>query len=116
MAEVPHATEVRLPGGRIHDVAHVCWQYLNLGPEVADVAAAGRGIRTVCEAYGLADRSRVLPAVLRWQDRCWRGIEAQARAGVPAMARLRDTGAARSVREARRWVARHREDLEAVLL
>jgi hypothetical protein len=48
---------------------------------------------------------------LWWQDRCWRGIEAKAAAGDPAMTRLRDIGAARSVRDAFDWVSSHRADL-----
>ena len=50
-----------------------------------------------------------------WQDRCWRGIEAGAAAGDPAMAGLRDRGAADSVRAAADWVKRHRAGLDAAL-
>jgi hypothetical protein len=41
--------------------------------------------------------------ILWWQDRCWRGIDAGAEAGNPAMARLRASGAVRSVRAAYDW-------------
>ena len=53
-----------------------------------------------------------------WQDRSWRGIQAGADAGDPAMVRLRDDGAVRddsAVREVRaafEWVAAHRSELE----
>lgn len=68
--------DLAAPGDRIHDVAHVCWQYLDLGPAVTDVAEAARRIRLVCDAYGLDGRNRLLDTVLWWQDRCRRGIEA----------------------------------------
>jgi hypothetical protein len=103
--------DVAAPGARIHDVAHVCWQYLDLGPGVAEPAAASRRMRLICDAYGLPGRDRLLDAILWWQDRCWRGIEAKAAGGDPAMTRLRDGGAARSVRDAHDWVTSHRAEL-----
>jgi hypothetical protein len=50
--------------------------------------------------------------IMWWQDRCWRGIQAGAAAGDPAMVRLRADGAVREVRAAGRWVARHRAELD----
>ena len=106
--------DIAAPGKRIHDIAHVCWQFLGLGPGLgADVADAGRRMRLVCDAYGLADRSDLLETILWWQDRCWRGIAAQAAAGDPAMIRLRDSGAARTVRDADDWVSSQRAELAA---
>ena len=31
------AWDIAAPGARIHDVAHMRWQYLDLGPEVSDL-------------------------------------------------------------------------------
>jgi aminoglycoside phosphotransferase (APT) family kinase protein len=101
------------PGKRIHDVAHVCWQYVGLGPGLPDADAAGRRIGVICDAYGLADRDGLLEKILWWQDRSWRGIEDRAAAGDFAMIRLRESGAARSVRDAFDWVAAHRDELAA---
>ncbi len=42
--------DLAAPGRRIHDVAHVCWQYLGLGPG-ASPGTAARGIRLICGAY-----------------------------------------------------------------
>jgi hypothetical protein len=103
------------PGARIHDIAHVCWQYLRLGPDVADASQAGRRMRLICDAYDLRDRDHLVETILWWQDRCWRGIEARARAGDPAMTRLRDNGTAHSVRDAYDWTARHHTQLRAQL-
>jgi len=103
--------DVAAPGKRIHDVAHVCWQYLGLGPGTADPADAGRRMRLICDAYGLADRDSLLESIVWWQDRCWRGIDANAAATDPAMIRLRDAGAAHSVRAAFEWVTGHRAEL-----
>ncbi|WP_405522359.1 phosphotransferase [Streptomyces canus] len=107
--------DLAAPGARIHDVAHVCWQYLDLGPAVTDVAEAARRIRLVCDAYGLDGRDRLLDTVLWWQDRSWRGIEAGALRGEPAMVGLRDQGAVDEVRTAREWVAGHRRELGSLL-
>jgi Phosphotransferase enzyme family len=105
--------DIAAPGRRIHDIAHVCWQYLDLGPGLSDAADAGRRMRVICDAYGLTDRGGLLETIVWWQDRCWRGIEGKAAAGDPAMIRLRDSGAARSVRAAFDWVSGHRAELAA---
>ncbi|WP_205863256.1 phosphotransferase [Planosporangium thailandense] len=107
--------DVAAPGDRVQDVAHVCWQYLNLGPDVADTAESARLVRLIADAYGLADRSSLVDAILWWQDRCWRGIEAAAAAGEPAMIRLRDLGVTRRVRLAYRWTADNRAHLGRAL-
>jgi Phosphotransferase enzyme family len=107
--------DIAAPGARIHDVAHMCWQYLDLGPAVPDLAAASHGVRLLCDAYGLADRSQVVDTILWWQDRCWRGIDAGAEAGNAAMAALRASGAVTSVRAAFDWVAARRAAIEAAL-
>lgn len=108
--------DIAAPGERVHDVAHLCWQYLDLGPGVTDVEEAGRLIRLVCDAYGLPDRTTLVATILWWQDRCRRGIEAGADAGQPAMLRLREAGVPGSIRAARDWVGRHRAALDAQLL
>jgi hypothetical protein len=68
-------------------------------------------MRLICDAYGLRGRGSLLETILWWQDRCWRGIEARAAGGDLAMTRVRDSGAARSVRDAFGWVTRHRAEL-----
>jgi hypothetical protein len=92
--------DIAAPGKRVHDVAHVCWQYIDLGPQVRDTATAARLVRVIADAYGLTDRSALIDTILWWQDRCWRGILAAADAGDPAMARLRELGTVKSVRAA----------------
>jgi hypothetical protein len=108
--------DIAAPGSRLHDMAHACWQYAGLGPG-ADPDEAARRIRVICDGYGLADtgRASLLETILWWQDRCWRGIEAKAETGDPAMIRLRDSGGARSVRAAYDWVAAHRRELSVHL-
>ncbi|MFJ8545890.1 phosphotransferase [Streptomyces sp. NPDC093586] len=104
--------DLAAPGARVHDIAHVCWQYLGLGPSVTCVEEAARRMRLIVDAYGLSDRQRLVSTILWWQDRCWRGIESQADAGDVAMARLRDAGVVGHVRAARQWVSDHRDALE----
>lgn len=107
--------DIAAPGSRIHDVAHMCWQYAELGPQRPDAAEQARRVRVLCDAYGLEDGSNVVDTILWWQDRCWRGIDAQAEAGVEAMARLRDTGAVTKVRASYDWVFQNRSTLEEAL-
>jgi aminoglycoside phosphotransferase (APT) family kinase protein len=107
--------DLAAPGARLHDLAHVCWQFLDLGPSISDLPEAARRLRLLCDSYGLADRTRLVETILWWQDRCWRGIESGAAAGNPAMARLRDHGAVAGVQAAYAWVAGHRAELEAAL-
>ena len=104
--------DLAAPGPRIHDIAHVCWLYLGLGPG-ADVGRAARGIRLICGAYRLDGQGEIVDVIMWWQDRCWRGIQAGAAAGDPAMVQLRDDGEVREIQAAFRWVAEHRDDLEA---
>lgn len=103
--------DLAAPGRRAHDVAHVCWQYVGLGPGITDVAGAARRMRLICDAYGLADRSGLVDVILWWQDRCRRGIAAAAAAGDPAMVRLRRAGVVAEVRAAHAWVEQHRDAL-----
>jgi hypothetical protein len=107
--------DIAAPGDRLHDLAHTCWQFLDLGPSTNDLPEAARRLRLLCDSYGLADRTRLVETILWWQDRCWRGIESGAAAGDPAMARLRDQGAVAGVQAAHAWVAGHRAGLEAAV-
>ncbi|CAL9344418.1 hypothetical protein SUDANB176_00337 [Streptomyces sp. enrichment culture] len=104
--------DLAAPGARVHDIAHVCWQFLGLGPSVTDVEEVVRRMRLIVDSYELSDRRRLVSTILWWQDRCWRGIEAQADAGDAAMARLRDAGVVRQVQTACQWVFDHRGALE----
>jgi hypothetical protein len=107
--------DLATPGARIHDVAHICWAYLALGPEVADVTEAARLVRRIADAYGLADRSPLVSTILWWQDRCWRGIVAGAGTGDPACLRLRAAGVVEEVQAAYRWTVDVRPVLERAL-
>ncbi|MET7685306.1 phosphotransferase [Streptomyces sp. NPDC005423] len=107
--------DLAAPGARIHDVAHVCWQYLGLGPSVGDVSDTARRLRLIADGYALVDRRALVPTILWWQDRCRRGIEAAAESGNPAMIRLRAAGAVTEVREAYQWVSDHRLALDRAL-
>jgi hypothetical protein len=107
--------DIAAPGRRIHDIAHMCWQYVGLGPAVTDAADAARRVRLMADAYGLADRSELVDTVAWWQNRCWRGIEAEAEAGAPHAVALRAAGAIREVRDAFDWVVANRSRLAAAL-
>jgi hypothetical protein len=103
--------DLAAPGRRVHDVAFMCWQYLDLGPGITEVSDAISGIRMLCDAYRLAERGDLVETILWWQDRCWRGIQASAAAGTPSGLALRDAGAITEVRNAWQWVRNHRDRL-----
>jgi Ser/Thr protein kinase RdoA (MazF antagonist) len=109
--------DLAAPGQRVHDVAHVCWQYVGLGPGVADEHEAARLVRAIVDGYALVDRASVVDTILWWQERCWRGLEvaAEAEAGEPAMIRLRDNGAADRVRAAHQWTSNAKATFEQAL-
>ncbi|MFL1381351.1 MULTISPECIES: phosphotransferase family protein [unclassified Nocardiopsis] len=105
--------EIAAPGRRIDDVAHLCWQFLGLGP-AADPAASARAIAAVRTAYGLPDPQAVLvDRVLWWQTITADGIEQGAAQGDPALLAFVERGAVTEVRTAHRWVTAHREALSA---
>src|SRR5262249_40906786 len=85
--------DLAAPGERVQDLAHLCWQFLNLGPEVREISEAVRQLHLMAEAYGLGRQSNLVATILWWQDRCWQGIEDRAASGESAMIRLRDSGA-----------------------
>jgi hypothetical protein len=49
----------------------------------------------------------VIEAMLWWQDRCWRGIQAEAEAADPRMQALRSDGVIERVQADFRWTLRH---------
>jgi hypothetical protein len=58
---VPYAFvgwEQAAPGRRLDDLAHVCWQFLGLGPGRSSAYAVGGLMRQVSDAYGLTGRER----------------------------------------------------------
>jgi len=105
--------DLAAPGERIHDIAHLCWQFAGLGdPTLHDWREL---VQSICNGYGEFDRTELVETILWWQDRCWRGIESAAASGDPAMIRLRDLGAPGDIRAAYDWVRIHRADLDAAL-
>jgi hypothetical protein len=77
---------------------------------------AARLVAVVADSYGpVAARPALVETILWWQDRCWRGIDAAADAGEPAMVRLHEQGAVDEVRAACEWTSQHRSVLEREL-
>lgn len=105
--------DIVAPGERVHDIAHLCWQYVGLG--APDLPDDERLLVAACEGYGEFDRSRLIETVLWWQDRCWRGIEAGAENGDAAMRRLVESDVPADIRAAHAWVEQHRARLERAI-
>src|SRR5690606_1495665 len=103
------------PRPRVYDLAQVCWKFLDLGPAVLDLAECSRKMRLICDAYGLADRSALVDAIIWWQEATIWGIETGAAEGKPEMLRLRDAGFLPEIRAAIDWMRLHRATLEGAL-
>jgi aminoglycoside phosphotransferase (APT) family kinase protein len=91
------------PGDRVHDLAHMCWTYTRLGPG-ADVAVIEHRLDVAMGAYRWdGSAAEVVDAMLWWQDRCWRGIVAEADAGDDAMRALVGNGIVDAVKSDYSW-------------
>ena len=104
------------PGDPLADVAHVCWQFLGLGPG-RDAENVAPRLASAADAYGLDHERRraLVDQILRWQQQSADGIEGGAAAGRVPMRVLVDRGAVEEIRAARAWVVRHRAVLDAAL-
>lgn len=103
--------DLAAPGRRVHDVAHLCWQWLDLGPSVTDLSETARRVRLVAGTYGIGDLDLLIDTVLWWQERCADGIDQGAAAGDPVMRRFQADGVPDAVRRAREWTGAHRSEL-----
>jgi hypothetical protein len=103
------------PGFRLHDLAHVAWQWAANATSTPDVAA--RLVRVAADSYGLdrTGRADLVDTILWWQDRCWRGIQNRIDRGSKNVRRLEDAGAVGAVRADYQWTVRNRSVLDAAL-
>jgi Ser/Thr protein kinase RdoA (MazF antagonist) len=78
------------PGSRLWDVANAayCWAPLISEVRLFGLAERARRVRLFCDAYGLQDRSQLLPVMRVRVDHVARFIEAQARSGDPGFVQL----------------------------
>ncbi len=104
--------DLAAPRGRIYDVGHICWKYLNLGPSIADLDECARKIRIICEAYGLENLNGVVDAITWWQESSIWGIETGVEAGDKGMIRLKNAGVLPEIRASVTWVEKNRTALE----
>lgn len=95
------------PGRRVHDLAHLCWTYTGINP-TADPDLVRHRIHVCLEAYGWTGTpGEVVGAMLWWQDRCHRGIRAEADAGDRTMQALVADGVMDAVRGDYHWTLEH---------
>jgi hypothetical protein len=106
--------DLAAPGPRVDDVAQMCSTYLALGPS-CDLGEAARMVGVLADAYGLADRSRLVDAIIGGQDRCWRGIEAAAVGGDVRATAMVEGGIVRDVRDCHQWTVGHAATLRQAL-
>ncbi|MHB1924700.1 MAG: phosphotransferase [Acidimicrobiales bacterium] len=102
-------------GNRIRDVAHACWQFLDLGYPGCDPSVTAGLLSVMCDAYGLDDRSQLLPMITGIQEESASGIEALARGGEGPYIGLVDRGTPAALRRVRQWVLDNWETLESRL-
>jgi aminoglycoside phosphotransferase (APT) family kinase protein len=104
------------PGSRVWDLA---WAALTWVPLWADEDSTGPGrasrLRLLCDAYGLADRAEVVPAIRARVEGTAEWIEGGAAAGEPVHVRLRDEGHAQGYRRAAAQLGAVEAELRAAL-
>lgn len=109
------------PGRRVHDVALVCWQFLDLGPRRASAIGPARLVALIADAYGLLprDRAELVEAILWWQDRYRRALAAAGeKPGDEPGDEPGDKDAAAAVEDVRaayEWVAEHADEFAAAV-
>jgi hypothetical protein len=106
--------DLAAPGPRVHDVAQMCSTFLALGPS-CDLDEAARMVRVLTDAYGLADRDRLIDTIIAVQDRCWRGIETAAACGDRRAIAMREGGIVGEIRDCHQWTVEHAVTLQAAL-
>lgn len=87
------------PGSRLSDLAYAAYTWIPIQrphdfafPGTPDAADQGRRLRLLCDAYGLADRSGVLPALIDRVDGLADWMEAMAADGHAAFQKMVDGG------------------------
>lgn len=104
--------EAAAPGVRLHDVADLCWRFVDLGPGAEDPF---RRVRLICDAYGLEERQSLIETIMARQDRYRRIVESGAHRGDPRMLAQYQDGEAEQVGHRLMWIHEHRRDLAAEL-
>jgi len=90
-------------GGEDRHLAHPCWTFIGINP-AADPGLIRHRVRVCLDAQEWAGTDdEVVSATLWWQDRCHRGIRAEADAGDPAMQALVSNGVMDDVRDDYDW-------------
>ena len=107
--------DLAAPGARIHDIAHVCWQYLGLGPDITDVPETARRIRLSATPTASTGGTSCWTPCCGGRTGAGGGSRRGSLRGEPAMAGLRAQGAVDEVRAAWTWVAARRHELGAFL-
>ncbi|MHA7984264.1 phosphotransferase [Rathayibacter sp. CAU 1779] len=103
--------DLAAPGARVHDLAHVCWTFTGIR-RGADANLVKSQIRTVTEAYRWDGRLReVIDSMLWWQNRCWEGIVAEARAGNAQSQAMVDDGIVTAIQRDYEWTRRELSSL-----
>ena len=107
--------DLAAPGSRVSDVAHICWQWLDMGPRVVDLRGVANGIGIVLDEYGSMEPEEVVAEVADWQNRCWSGIKMEAESGAIAMQALVEDGTVEYVRDCEIWTRRNKGRIVGLL-
>ncbi|MGH3830163.1 MAG: phosphotransferase enzyme family protein [Pseudonocardiaceae bacterium] len=115
--------DLAAPGPRLWDVAFALWHFVPLygdpSSDPFDVTVfepRARRTRLFCDAYGLADRGRVVDMVIERQLATRAAIERGANAGEPAYQRLWELGAGDGIRRQIHYAQAHHHELEQALV
>jgi len=102
------------PGRRVEDVAQICWSFVH-GPGDGRVREVGERWRRVVDAYGLVDRTEIIPVALAKIDLCVDDIVRGSAAGSVRHRRLEARGDHEDLAQIRRWIDANSSDLNELI-
>jgi hypothetical protein len=101
-------------GERLDDFAYFIWTSINLGQDL-DSTTQGRKMRMLCEIYGLSDRSGLVDAVLKQQEKILEKRKHLAENDVTEEAKDYSKSKVTQIEKEIEWVRNHMVDLEKQL-
>lgn len=108
--------DLAAPATALYDIAHAVWHYVPLydSPDTP-ISDKPQRLRGFCDAYGLEDRSQLLPTIRRRMEASCRTLQVWGTAGRTGWAEMWRTGHAEGKLESITWVDQHWRELEAAL-
>jgi hypothetical protein len=98
------------PGVRIEDLGYFIWTVLNLGDDIP-VEEQARKMKLICDMYGLKDRSEVVDAILRQQERILEKRKILAESDITPEKRDYSAGKVIQIQKEIEWVLENKQNI-----